>query len=57
MGLGIHGCLVMAAALTVVWILKRKNEKMGYPILKAVTLYEYLLGFPVTAWMIADRNR
>lgn len=57
MGLGIHGCLVMAAALTVVWILKRKNEKMGYPILKAVTLYEYLLGFPVTAWMIADRTR
>ena len=57
MGLGIHGCLVMAAALPVVWILKRKNEKMGYPILKAVTLYEYLLGFPVTAWMIADRTR
>ena len=57
MGLGIHGCLVMAAALTVVWILKRKNEEMGYPLLKAVTLYEYLLGFPVTAWMIADRTR
>ncbi|HIS27434.1 MAG TPA: M56 family metallopeptidase [Candidatus Pullilachnospira intestinigallinarum] len=57
MGLGIHGCLVMAAALTVVWILKRKNEEMGYPILKAVTFYEYLLGFPVTAWMIADRTR
>ena len=47
----------MAAALTVVWILKRKNEEMGYPILKAVTFYEYLLGFPVTAWMIADRTR
>ena len=57
MGLGIHGCLVMAAALTVVWILKRKNEEMGYPLLKAVTFYEYLLGFPVTAWMIADRTR
>ena len=57
MGLGIHGCLVMAAALPVVWILKRKNEEMGYPLLKAVTLYEYLLGFPVTAWMIADRTR
>ena len=57
MRLGIHGCLVIAAALTVVWILKRRNERLGYLILKAVTLYEYLLGFPVTAWMIADRTR